>query len=301
MTVPAAGIRRRISVRQLPAGVRIALLLTPALAVVLLLFLAGLGLGALQSLGYQPYLHGWSWTLSNYTGLARDPAVTGSILLTARIAFLATAASAGLGLGIVMLIHSTGRGRRLLTGTLQAILSVPHLVGALAISLLLSDSGLISRLTHAAGWTSAPADFPALTQDSFGWSILAEYIWKTTPFVAVVTLAALVRGITGLEDVAATLGASGWQRFRHVILPLVTPALAAASVIVFAFTCGSYEVPLILGRPYPAPLPVVAYQRFTDTDLTSRPQAYAIGVVIAVTVTVLVAIYLKLLDRVVAR
>ena len=66
------------------------------------------------------------------------------------------------------------------------------------------------------------------------------------------------------------------------MLPLLAPAVAAASVLVFAFTFGSYEVPFLLGRPFPATLPVVAYQRFRDTDLTARPRAMAIAVVIAV-------------------
>lgn len=277
---------------------KVALLLAPALLVVVALFGAGLGLGLLQSLGYQPYLDGWTWTTANYTELLADPAVRASLVLTVSISVLATAGSAVLAVAIAMFVQSTRRGRRLLTGLLQVGLPVPHLVGALAMGLLLSQSGLLSRLTHAAGLTSAPSDFPALTQDSLGAAILAEYLWKETPFVAVVILSALARGITPLQDIAATLGARPWQRFRHVTLPLVTPALGAASVIVFAFTFGSYEVPAVLGRPYPAPLAVVAYQRFTDTDLTARPQAFAIGVLIAVVVTVLVAVYLRLLERV---
>jgi putative spermidine/putrescine transport system permease protein len=270
-------------------GLRVDALLTPALLVVTGLFGAGLVLGLLQSLGYQPYLEDWSWTTASYTGLLGDPAVRASLVLTVRTSLLATAGAAALALAIAMFVHSTRRGRRVLIAVLQIGLPVPHLVGALSMSLILSQSGVLSRLTNAAGLTTSPADFPALTQDSFGWAILAEYLWKETPFVAVVALTALARGVTPLQDVAATLGARPWQRFRHVVLPLVAPAVGAASVVVLAFTLGSYEVPAVLGRPYPAPLSVVAYQRFTDTDLTVRPQAFAIGIVIAVVVTALVA------------
>ncbi len=279
------------------AGLRVAVLLAPALLVVVGLFGAGLGLGLLQSLGYQPYLEGWSWTTAAYTGLIDDRAVRASLVLTLRTSVLATAGAAILGLAVAMLVHSSRRGRRLLTAVLQVGLPVPHLVGALSMSLMLSQSGLLSRLTYAIGLTTSPSDFPALTEDRFGWAMLAEYLWKETPFVAVVALTALARGVAPLQDVAATLGASPWQRFRYVVLPLVTPAVGAASVVVLAFTFGSYEVPAVLGRPYPAPLSVVAYQRFTDTDLTVRPQAFALGVVLAVAVTALVAVYLRLLDR----
>jgi putative spermidine/putrescine transport system permease protein len=290
-------VARAVGSRGFRRGLRVTLLLAPALLIVAGLFGSGLALGVVTSLGYQPYLPGWSWTTANYTGLLSDPAVRASLVLTVRTAVLATLGCAAGGLGIAMLGQSTRRGRRLLTGLLQVGLPVPHLVGALAMSLLLAQSGLVSRLTHAAGLTGSPADFPALTQDGFGWAILAEYVWKETPFIAIVVLSALARRVSGLQDVAATLGAGPWQRFRHVVLPAVTPALAAASVIVFAFTVGSYEVPAVLGRPYPAALSVVAYQRFTDTDLTARPQGFAIGVVLAVVVAALVVGSLRLVDR----
>ena len=77
--------------------------------------------------------------------------------------------------------------------------------------------------------------------------------------------------------------------------------MLSTSVIVFAFTFGSYEVPSLLGRAFPATLPVVAYQAYTDTDLTARPLAMAISVLIAVTVGVLVLAYMAMTERVLRR
>jgi len=68
-------------------------------------------------------------------------------------------------------------------------------------------------------------------------------------------------------------------------------------VLVFAFSFGSYEVPALLGRPYPAGLPVVALQYQQDVDLNSRPEAMAVAVLIAVVVAVVVAGYLALIRR----
>jgi putative spermidine/putrescine transport system permease protein len=167
--------------------------------------------------------------------------------------------------------------------------------------LLLSQSGLLSRVTHAVGVTGTPAEFPALTADGFGVAIIAEYVWKETPFVGVVVLAALSAGVDELEDAARTLGAGGLQRLRHVVLPLIAPSVAATSVLVFAFTFGSYEVPFLLCGPFPAALPVVALQYHQDVDLAARPEAMAISVVIAVLVAALVVVYLATVDRFVRR
>ena len=282
---------------RLPRWARILLLLSPALLVVAVFFLAGVLQAVAQSFGYQPFLPSRGLSLDAYRQLWTDPAVRASLGLTARVAALSTLFAAAIGVTAALLIRRLGRTRRIMTGLLQANLAVPHLVGALCITLLLAQGGLVSRLTNAAGLTAAPADFPALTADRFGWAIIAEYVWKEVPFLGVIALAALSRGIDELEDVARTLGASTRQRLTGLTLPLLAGPVAAGSILVFAFAAGSYEVPYLLGRAYPATLPVVAYQKFRDTDLTVRPQAMAVAVLIAVLSTAIVAGYLTVVSK----
>jgi putative spermidine/putrescine transport system permease protein len=282
---------------RLPRRVRIGLLLSPALLVVGVFFVGGVAQAVAQSFGYQPYLPGARLSTDAYTALWTDPAVRASLVLTARVAVVSTLAAAGLAMAAALVIRRLGRSRTWVTGVFQANLAVPHLVGALCMMLLLSQSGLLSRLSHAAGLTATSAAFPALTGDSFGWSIIAEYAWKETPFLTVIILATLTRGVSDLEDAARSLGAGRWQRLTHVTLPILAPSLAAGSVLVFAFAAGSYEVPYLLGRPYPATLPVVALQYYNSTDLTARPEAMAVAVLIAVSSAIIVAAYLSLIAR----
>lgn len=272
-------------------------MLAPALAVIGLLFLGGLGEGIAQSFGYLPFLPGWHWSLDAYTSLFDDKAVRASFQLTFRTAFLATLLAVVLGVSGALLVRSTRRGRRVLSAVFQSTLPVPHIVGALAMLLLLSQGGLLSRLTHAVGLTSGTQSFPDVANDRFGLGILVEYAWKESPFIGVVVLSALNSGVADLEEAARTLGAARWARFRHVVLPLITPGVLATSILVFAFSFGSYEVPYLLGRPYPATLPVVAYQYYSDIDLDARPTAMAISVVIALLVGALVAVYSALSNR----
>lgn len=282
---------------RVPRGVRIVLLLAPALTVVVALFGGGLAQALAQSVGYQPFLPGRELSLDAYRALASDPAVRASIAITLRVAVLSTVVSAVLGVAAALLVRSLGRTRPVFAALLQVTLPLPHVVAALAMILLLSQSGALSRVAATLGWIGEPAAFPALTQDAFGWGIIASYVWKEAPFVAVVVLAALSSGVSELEDAARTLGASAAQRLRHVLVPVLAPAVAAASVLVFAFTLGSYEVPFLLGRPFPATLPVVAYQQFRDPDLAARPLAMAIAVVTAVLVGACAVAYLALSER----
>ncbi len=262
-----------------------------------MLFGGGLAQALAQSLGYQPFLPARPLGLDAYRALWADPAVRASVGLTLRIAVLATAAAAVLGVGAALLVRSLGRSRTAFAALLQVTLPLPHIVAALAMVLLLAQSGALSRVATAAGFVDAPAAFPALTQDGFGWGIIASYVWKEAPFVGVVVLAVLSSGVAELEDAARALGAGAWQRFRHVVAPVIAPAVGATSVLVFAFTVGSYEVPFLLGRPFPATLPVVAYQRFRDPDLAARAPAMAIAVVTAVLVGLCALAYLALADR----
>jgi putative spermidine/putrescine transport system permease protein len=79
-----------------------------------------------------------------------------------------------------------------------------------------------------------------------------------------------------------------------VTLPLVAPAAVSAALVVFAFIFGAFEVPYLLGRPYPAMLSVVAQRRYLDVNLAERPGAIAVAVVISVITAVFVWLYLRL-------
>lgn len=278
---------------RVPERLRVALLLAPALLVVGVFFVGGVAQALLQSLGLQPVLGGTTWSLDAYRAVLTDPAFGASLALTLRVALLSTAASAILGVGLALLVRRVG-ARRSATPLLHGSLAVPHLVGALSIGLLLAPSGFLSRVGNALGLVDDVRDVPALTQDAFGWGILAEYVWKETPFVAVVALAALTPRVAELEDVARTLGASRRQRLRTVVLPALAPAVCAASMLVLAFTVASYEVPRLLGRPFPATLSVETYQRFRDPDLTSRPEAMALATLLALLTVVIVVGYTRL-------
>jgi putative spermidine/putrescine transport system permease protein len=272
-------------------------LLLPALLVVIVLFTGGLVLGFLQSLNYMPIIGKTEVNLDAYVEIFNDRVFWESLWLSLRIAFISTAISILLAVATALLIFNTARGRRVTTFIYQFNLPIPHIVGAVAMLFLLAQGGLLSRISFALGLTESPNGFPALTNDRGAVGIIAEYVWKETVFIGVVVLAALARGVGEYEDLARTLGAGRWKRFWHVILPLITPAIVSTSVIVFAFGFGAFEVPFLLGQPYPAALPVLAYRSFTDVDLNARPEAMAISVVIAVITAVAVLVYTWLSRR----
>ncbi len=272
---------------------RIPLLLAPALVVVVVFFVGGLALALLQSLGYMPIIGRYEVSLDAYRAVLRRPDFYQSLLLTAWIAGVSTAVSTILALLCALALRRAFRGRRIATFIFQLNVPIPHVVGAVGVLFLFSQSGFLARLAYAGGLIREPADFPALVFDPLALGIIFEYVWKATCFIGVILLAVLLSLGESYEDAARTLGAGRWQRFRFVILPLLLPGILSSSILVFAFTFGAFEVPLLLGQRFPSALPVLAYRSYTDVDLNARPEAMAMSVIIALIITILVLGYMR--------
>ncbi|CAA9415714.1 MAG: ABC transporter, permease protein 1 (cluster 1, maltose/g3p/polyamine/iron) [uncultured Rubrobacteraceae bacterium] len=271
--------------------VKIALLLAPALLVVGTLFAGGLSAAVVQSLGYLPAIGMTEPNLDAYREVLGSRDFLDSLLLTVYVAGASTAISTVLAvLAALALRNSAGR---LSAAVFQLPITIPHLVAAVGIALVVSQSGLGARAAAALGLIGEPAEFPALLYDRYSVGVILTYVWKEVPFIALVVLAAL-RGVAGeLEEVARTLGANRWQRFWYVVFPTIAPGIVAASLIVFAFTFGAFEVPYLLGQTYPTILPVTAYNEYRSIDLSSRPAAMAINVLIALITALFAAAYLR--------
>ncbi len=280
----SAGTGRSCPVR------RLLLLLGPALFLILLLFGGGLLLGLFQALGYPPLSAGSTSGLGHFQQVLGDADFPRSLGLTLYIAGTSTVVAALLSLVLALALVNWAARSRLIHFLLQIPLAVPHLVIAISLLLILSPSGLLSRLGSALGLVGSPAAFPLLVNDPFGVAILATYIWKEIPFITFMLLAVLKNIGSELAEVGATLKASRRQRFLHITLPIIAPSLGAASLIVFAYAFGAFEVPYLLGQTYPLTLPVWAYKSYSDIDLLSRPEGIAISLLI--TGTVLLAVLL---------
>ena len=95
------------------------------------------------------------------------------------------------------------------------------------------------------------------------------------------------------EAAASLLGARPRQVFWWVTLPRLMPGIVSATLIVFAFNFGAFEVPLILGGR-PNTLPVEAWRAFSDPDVERRFYGAAIVVVVCTLLGALLYLYLLL-------
>ncbi len=174
----------------------------------------------------------WARTLA-------DPGFRRAVGFTLWAALVSTAVA---GVAAVALALSLRRSRRA-RAALAVPVAAPHLVVAALAVLWVGPGGLVDRLVGAGGG--------AVTVDRSAWSVIAVYVAKEAPFLALLALAALDEATTELEATAALLGAGPWARLRDVILPRLFVPLGAGGLLIAAFMIGAVEVPLLVGPSSP--------------------------------------------------
>ena len=82
-------------------------------------------------------------------------------------------------------------------------------------------------------------------------STIAANVWRGVPFVAITLLAGLQTISPSLHEAAAIDGATGWQRFRYITLPLLTPIIAVVMTFSVLFTFTDFQLIYVLTRGGP--------------------------------------------------
>lgn len=273
---------------------KVPLMLLPALLVLVVLFSSGLVVGLGQSLGYMPVIGLNAFTFQHYVDVLTNNNFLQSLWVTFYIAFISTMLSTVIAVLCALLLREAFRGSQFATFIFQVPIPIPHLVVAFGIVALVAQSGVMARMLASIGLLSEPSQFPVMVFDRAGIAIQMVYLWKEVPFIGLVVLAVLKSVGPEYEELAQTLGANRWQRFRYVLLPLIMPAILSTSIIVFAFVFASYEIPLLLGVRFPTTLPVWAFQLYQDPDLSLRPEAMAVSIILTVISITLLVIYRRL-------
>jgi len=180
---------------------------------------------------YLSDLSGWRFVgLDNYLYLAEDPlwwrAVGNTLLFTVVSVGLETL----LGLGIALILDAHLPGRGLLRAAVLVPWAIPTVVSAKMWAWMLNDLyGVVNAVLLALGLIAAPwawlAD-PVLSMAA----VIAVDVWKATPFVALLALAALQVLPQELYEAARIDGAGPLRIFWTITLPLIRPALLVAVI-----------------------------------------------------------------------
>ena len=224
---------------------RAVLLLSAPGAWFVLIYLAALVLLFLSALWKVDPLSGkliHSWTLQNFEQLVKEPVYRTIAWRTIRIAAEVTLTDAILAVPFAFFAVRVA-SKRLQSALFVAVL-IPlwssYLVRVFAWRLILAKDGILNWSLEQVGLGSANIGY----SNTAMW-IVFSYIWL--PFMILPVWSAVERVPDSMIEASADLGARGWRTFRTVILPLITPGIAAGSIFTFSLTLGDFITPTLVG------------------------------------------------------
>ena len=198
-----------------------------------------MGLALLYPLAYMIYGSFRAWDpsqnisetefvgLKNYITLFFDPAFRESLSVTLTFAFAVVTAELAIGVGLALLLDRNIRGMSVLrTLFILPMMIAPVVVGLMWRYMYHPTVGTINKTLKSMGVESV--DW--LGQHALLSVIIAD-IWQWTPFIFILSLAALQSLPRSALEAAKIDGATGWQQIRYIKLPLMMPVLIVTGLL----------------------------------------------------------------------
>jgi multiple sugar transport system permease protein len=222
-------------------------------AVVLLLFLTyPLGLGTWLGFTDTKIGRGGEWIgLENYEYLWGDAVTRLSVFNTIFYTVVASVIKFVLGLWLALLLNKHLPFKSFIRAIVLLPFIVPTALSAIAFWWIYdAQFSIISWTLVKLGWIDRYIDFlgePWLAR----LSVIAANIWRGVPFVAICLLAGLQTISPSYYEAASLDGATDWQQFRFVTLPLLTPIIAVVMTFSVLFTFTDFQLIYVLTRGGP--------------------------------------------------
>ncbi len=183
-------------------------------------------------IGFNNYLH---WTVLKsgkviWSGVLVDPAWWNAVWNTVRFAVLSVGFETAFGIIVALVLNAEFPGRGIVRAAVLVPWAIPTIVSARMWGWMFNDQfGIINDMLMRAGLISTKIAWTASSETSF-YAILIVDIWKTTPFMALLILAALQMIPRDIYEAASIDGVHPIKTFWRVTLPLIRPALMVAVI-----------------------------------------------------------------------
>ncbi|MCW5730355.1 MAG: sugar ABC transporter permease [Alphaproteobacteria bacterium] len=257
------------------------------LARTLLLSLTDASLGAAGTarfVGFENYLvkDDGAWY-----GLLADPLWWLALRNTLTFAFVSVAAEVVLGTLIALILNARFRFRGLMRAAVLVPWAIPTVVSAKMWAWMLHDQfGIVNDLLLRLGLIGAPLAWLA-DADLALWSVIAVDVWKTTPFVALLVLAALQMLPEDCYEAARVDGIHPAKVFFFVTLPLIRPALIVAVIFRFLDAMRVFDLVYVMTGNADATLTLSVHARQMLVDFQDAGSGSAASVLLFVVIALL--------------
>jgi multiple sugar transport system permease protein len=227
-------------------------LMLPAAAILLVFFAYPLGLGFWLGLTDTPIGEpGRFIGLANFISLAHDSVFWLAIFNTMFYTVVASCLKFGLGLYLALLLNRRLPLKSLLRAVVLLPFVVPTVLSAIAFWWIYDPQfSIVSWALIQAGLIDHYIDFLGQPWHA-RWALIAANVWRGIPFVTITLLAGLQTISPSLYEAATLDGASPWQRFRFVTLPLLSPIIAVVMTFSVLLTFTDFQLVYAITRGGP--------------------------------------------------
>ncbi|HEY8602034.1 MAG TPA: sugar ABC transporter permease [Thermomicrobiales bacterium] len=234
--------------------------------------------------------------LRNYQDLAQDETFRTSIWTTVKFTAITVVFEFLLGLVIALVINSNFKGRGLMRTAMLVPWAIPTVVSAQMWKWMYNDiyGPINDFLVRKVGILDSPVAFIAQPSTSL-WAVAAVDIWKTTPFVALLLLAGLQVIPEDVYEAARIDGASGWQQFAQITLPLLRPAILVTLIFRTLDALRVFDVIFVMFGSRPDTQTMSIYAQNNIVAFSDLGYGSAISVAIFAIIAVFVIAYVTFL------
>lgn len=196
-----------------------------------------------------------AWTIANYTKFFQKKYYTSALLNSFKLTICVTAVAIILGgpLAYFMSFYKI-KGKGILEILFIISMMSPNFIGAYSWILLLGRSGAVTQFLKNTFGIHMPSIY------GFG-GMLLVFALKLYPFIYMYVSGALKKIDVALSEAAESLGCGGMKKVFTVIMPLVTPTLVAAALLVFMNCMADFGTPALIGEGYRV-MPTLVYSEF---------------------------------------
>ncbi len=206
--------------------------------------------------------------------VATSPRVVASYRISFGLSLLAAALNAFFGLILAWtLVRYTFPGKRFVDALIDLPFALPTAVAGIALTALYAKNGWLGQFIE--GDLGIKVAFGPL-------GILVALTFIGLPFVVRTVQPVLEEIETELEEAAASLGARRWATFRHVLLPILTPALLTGFALAFARAVGEYGSVIFIAGNIPMVSEITPLLIITKLEQYEYAGATAIAMVMLV-------------------
>lgn len=233
-------------------------------------------------------------TLDNYKYIFGRPEFKDAFKNTLLITAIGLTLEMTVGLVIALMLTKKFRGRGLFRAVLLVPLGVPTLVSAVMLTYVFNTNGYLNELLYRLNLIQVPIDWAGGGLKTILMIVVAD-MWKVTPMIVLLLLAGLESIGEDVYEASAMDGASTWQTFWHVTLPLLKPSITIALIIRAIDAFRIFELPMVLaGRSTPV-LSTYAYQEYNSYN---NPYTSAAGsTILLMLILVFILGYLFIVER----